>query len=356
MEEFSWAGMPAIVEPLLAWYDRAARVLPWRSNPTPYFVWISEIMLQQTRVEAVKPYFDRFVREIPNIAALSAVEDGALMKIWQGLGYYSRARNLKKAAQGIMTGHDGVFPGTYEAIRALPGIGDYTAGAIASIAFGLPVSAVDGNVLRVFARLLGSGVNIAQPATKKLFAAGIRRLIPPDRPGDFNQALMELGATVCLPNGQPKCGVCPLSGHCRGYELGIAETLPVKPPKKPRRQETLTVLIIKDPAGRVALRQRPEKGLLAGMWEYPHVPEYLTADQTARQLKLWRLGEAEITELPAAKHVFTHVEWHMVGYKARLFTPAPVLPGWVWCSVDELREKYAIPSAFRAYTGALRLS
>ncbi|MDD4797357.1 MAG: A/G-specific adenine glycosylase [Eubacteriales bacterium] len=353
MDEQNWAALSAIAQPLLFWYDRGARILPWRSNPTPYYVWVSEIMLQQTRVEAVKPYFDRFVREIPDIGALCAVDDAALMKLWQGLGYYNRARNLKKAGQIILECHGGSFPQDYDAIRALPGIGDYTAGAIASIAFGQAVSAVDGNVLRVFARLLGSGVDVTRPAVKRQFAAQIQRFIPRRRPGDFNQALMELGATLCLPNGQPRCGECPLMRLCRAYALGIADTLPVKPPKKPRRREELTVFVLRDGQRRIALRPRPDTGLLAGTWEYPNVPGRLTRAQAARQLRQWGLPAAQLRALAPAKHVFTHVQWHMCGYEVSFADVIPAPTGWIWCGADEIRDRYAIASAFRSFTDTL---
>ena len=230
--------------PLLTWYRENARALPWRSDPTPYHVWVSEIMLQQTRVAAVLDYYRRFLEAAPHPAALAALPPDQLMKLWQGLGYYSRARNLQKAAVQIMEDHAGVFPNTYEAIRALAGVGDYTAGAIASIAFGLPVPAVDGNVLRVTARITGDGGDISTPAMKKKVTAALAEIIPLDAPGDFNQALMELGATVCLPNGAPLCEKCPAAALCQAFQEGRTGELPVKAAKKARRVEERTVYLL----------------------------------------------------------------------------------------------------------------
>ena len=255
--------------PLLQWYHENARVLPWRSDPTPYHVWVSEIMLQQTRVAAVLGYYARFMEALPAVADLAAVEEDRLMKLWQGLGYYNRARNLQKAARQIVEEHGGVFPDTYEAIRALAGVGDYTAGAVASIAFGLPEPAVDGNVLRVVSRLTGDGGDITRPDVKKRMGAALREVIPLDAPGDFNQALMDLGAMVCLPNGEPLCPRCPARGFCAALREGRTAELPVKAAKKARRVEERTVFLIFYQK-KVALRRRPAKGLLAGLWEYPN--------------------------------------------------------------------------------------
>lgn len=332
---------------LLGWYDDNARVLPWRSQPTPYRVWLSEIMLQQTRVEAVLPYFERFLAELPDIAALAAAEEARLMKLWQGLGYYSRARNLQKTAQMVMDRHGGQLPASFQALRALPGIGDYTAGAIASIAFGLSEPAVDGNVLRVLSRILASGEDIALPEVKKRITMFVREILPVDRPGDFNQALMDLGATVCLPNGAPLCGKCPLAGLCMAHSLGIAETLPVKAAKKPRDVRQITVFVIRCGEA-VLLAKRPGKGLLAGLWELPNAEGWLDAAKAMDLLKQWSAQPGAIKPLEEAKHVFTHVEWRMRGYMVdtQCFTPP-----WehAWADGPALRRGYAVPSAFKAY-------
>ena len=323
--------------PLLQWYRENARVLPWRSDPTPYHVWVSEIMLQQTRVAAVLDYYRRFLSALPTVADLAACPEDELMKLWQGLGYYSRARNLQRAARQIMDEHGGVFPSTYPDIRALAGVGDYTAGAISSIAFGLAEPAVDGNVLRVVSRITGDSRDITRPETRRAVAQALRAVMPREAPGDFNQALMELGATVCLPNGAPLCERCPAAGFCAARREGRIAELPVKAAKRPRRVEERTVyLIFHD--GRVALRRRPEKGLLAGLWEYPNEPAPWPCPVA---------GEAEFAA--AGKHIFTHIEWHMNAYVVT--AEGDELPdGWVWADWAALREVYAVPSAFQSFS------
>ena len=328
--------------PLLVWYREHARTLPWRSDPTPYHVWISEIMLQQTRVAAVLDYYRRFLEAAPDVRALAALPQDRLMKLWQGLGYYSRARNLQKAAKQIMADHGGVFPNTYEDIRALAGVGDYTAGAVSSIAFGLPVPAVDGNVLRVCARLTGDGGDITAPATKKRVTAALAEIIPLDAPGDFNQALMELGATVCLPNGAPLCERCPAAAFCRAFQEGRTGELPVKSAKKARRVEGRTVYLFFY-EGRVALRRRPDRGLLAGLWEYPNG----LSDGTDWPEK-WGLTTPVLERAGTGRHIFTHIEWHMTALAGEL--DGPELPeGWVWAGRAELADIYAVPNAFRSF-------
>ena len=329
--------------PLLVWYRENARTLPWRSDPTPYHVWVSEIMLQQTRVAAVLDYYRRFLEAAPHVAALAALPQDQLMKLWQGLGYYSRARNLQKAAGQIMTNHAGVFPNTYEDIRALAGVGDYTAGAIASIAFGLPVPAVDGNVLRVIARITGDSGDITTPAMKKRVTAALAEVIPLEAPGDFNQALMELGATICLPNGAPLCEKCPAAHLCTAFQEGRTGELPVKSAKKARRVEERTVYLLFQ-GDRVALRRRPDRGLLAGLWEYPN--ELAGGfDWPAR----WGLALSPLEKAGTGKHIFTHIEWHMTALAGEL--DGPDLPeGWVWAGREELRDTYAVPNAFQSFS------
>ena len=332
--------------PLLVWYRENARVLPWRSDPIPYHVWISEIMLQQTRVAAVLDYYRRFLEAAPDTAALAALPPDQLMKLWQGLGYYSRARNLQKAAVQIMERHGGIFPNTYEDIRALAGVGDYTAGAVASIAFGLPVPAVDGNVLRVTARITGDDGDISTPAMKKKVTAALRSVIPLDAPGDFNQAMMELGATICLPNGAPLCERCPAAHLCRAFQEGRTAELPVKAAKKARRVEERTVYLLLY-GGRVALRRRPARGLLAGLWEYPNE----LADGTDWPER-WGLAVSAVERAGTGKHIFTHIEWHMTALAMEL--DRPDLPeGWVWAGRADLRDTYAVPNAFRSFDKAV---
>ena len=326
--------------PLLLWYRENARVLPWRSDPTPYRVWISEIMLQQTRVAAVLDYYRRFLEAVPTVADLAALPEDALMKLWQGLGYYSRARNLQKAARQIVENFGGVFPNTYDEIRSLAGVGDYTAGAVASIAFGLPVPAVDGNVLRVVTRITGDTGDITTPAVKRRITEALRQIIPTEAPGQFNQAMMELGATVCLPNGAPLCDRCPGAEFCRARLEVRIEQLPVKAPKKARRVEQRRVYLIFSDRG-VALHRRPDKGLLAGLWEYPNAP----ADEPDFLNELG-LAPQGLTLAAVGKHIFTHIEWHLTALAGEL--PGDELPpGWVWAELSQLREIYALPNAFQ---------
>lgn len=338
-----------IVGPLLSWYAANARALPWRSDPTPYRVWISEIMLQQTRVEAAKPYFERFVREVPDLPALAALPEERLLKLWEGLGYYSRARNLKKAAQTVMERYGGSLPADVRELRSLPGIGEYTAGAVASIGFGLPEPAVDGNVLRVAARLCASRRDAADPAGKRELAEKLRKVYPPGHAGEFTQALMELGATVCIPNGEPLCDRCPLSSLCEGKKTGRAASFPVKTPKPARKTEDRTVFLILC-VGRAAIRRRPGKGLLAGLWEFPCAPGRLSPQEAEEQLQAWGLSPSGMHPLPKAKHVFTHLEWHMTGYFA---LAGKENSRFTWVRTDELFRSYALPSAYRVYLDAL---
>lgn len=339
-----------IVEPLLNWYAANARVLPWRDDPTPYRVLVSEIMLQQTRVQAALPYFERFVRELPDIEALATADESKLLKLWEGLGYYSRARNLQKAAQAVVKEYGGVIPRTYGELIRLPGIGPYTAGAVASIAYCVPLPAVDGNVLRVISRITASRANISDPRTKKAVEEDIAAILPQTGVGAFNQSLMELGAGICLP-GEPKCGVCPVQALCEGYRLGIASRLPVKSPKPKRKTEEKTVFVLIW-SKRLALQKFPEKGLLAGLWGLPAAEGTLSAKQAAQTLAGWGMPPCSLESLPCAKHIFTHVEWHMCGYLAELSTqPADAF---VWASAEEVGNLYSIPSAFRAYMDSFR--
>lgn len=330
---------------LLEWYDRSARILPWREDPAPYRVWVSEIMLQQTKVEAVKPYYERFLRELPEVRDLAEAPEEQLLKLWEGLGYYNRVRNLQKGAQEVMGRFSGTIPASFEALRSLPGVGDYTAGAIASIAFGIPVPAVDGNVLRVTSRVLNRSENILDPKVKRRTEQEIRAVIPAARAGDFNQSLMELGAMVCVPNGAPKCAECPLSGLCRAHALGIEETLPVKAAKKARRVEERTVFLLTC-GGKLALRRRPEKGLLAGLWELPSMPGKLGGEEAAKALEEWGLAVRKTEPLNAAKHLFSHIEWRMEAWAGEAEAEAT---GFSWVTAEELDREYTLPSAFKAY-------
>ena len=334
------------IDAIVAWYPAVRRPLPWRENVTPYRVWISEIMLQQTRIETVIPYYARFLAAFPDPRSLAEAEEDRLLKLWEGLGYYSRARNLKKAAQQITAAYGGELPRTAAALRTLPGIGDYTAGAIASIAWGEPEPAVDGNVLRVLARVLASGEDVMLPRTRADMTALLRRHYPAGaRAALATEGLMELGETLCAPNTPPDCARCPLQALCLAHEAGSAERFPVRTPPKARRVEERTVLLLCC-GGRWAVRRREERGLLAGLWEFPNVSGCL--DEAAAREAVRRMGGEPLACEPcgAARHLFTHIEWHMTGYILPLKAE---ITGLVWESAEQLRASYSIPTALKAY-------
>lgn len=346
-----------IAPPLLKWYDGHRRVLPWRENPAPYRVWISEIMLQQTRVEAVKPYFERFMEALPGITELAQVPEDKLLKLWEGLGYYNRARNLQKAAQAIMAEYGGRMPDSREELLKLPGIGSYTAGAVASIAYGRAVPAVDGNVLRVISRYRSDGRDMLNDKVRKSVEEDLLAVMPLDRPGDFNQALMELGAVVCIPNGAPKCGECPWESSCRAHREGRETEFPKKAAKKARSIEKKTILVIQD-AMRAAIRKRPAKGMLAGMYEFPSEEGHLSQDEVVALLKEKGLHPLRIRRLPDSRHIFTHKEWDMIGYAVHVDELEPVggtQEGLLFIEPSLTEKEYPIPSAYAAYTGYLRI-
>ena len=334
--------------PLLLWFRENARTLPWRSDPTPYHVWVSEIMLQQTRVAAVLDYYAHFLEILPTVADLAQCPEDRLMKLWQGLGYYSRARNLQKAAR-LVTERGG-FPDTYEGLLELPGIGDYTASAIASASFARREAAVDGNVLRVITRLTDDHSDVALPQTKKAIRSQVQEIFP-EAGADtriFNQSLMELGAVVCVPNGPPKCLLCPVRDLCLGRARGTAESLPVKAPKKSRRAEEKTVFLLLR-RGQIALRKRPASGLLAGLWEFPNVESALDEPAAAVAVRAWGLEPLAWKRRLTAKHIFSHVEWHLTGYALEVSGDGPEDFTWV----DTL-ERHAVPSAFSRFTEEVR--
>ena len=329
---------------LLPWYRQSHRDLPWRRTREPYHIWLSEIMLQQTRVEAVKGYYARFLAALPTIEALAGCDDDTLHKLWEGLGYYSRVRNLKKAAQVIITDHGGQFPGKYEDVLALPGIGEYTAGAICSIAFGQRTPAVDGNVLRVTARLLDDATPIDLPAQKKAVTADLAEVYPQEA-GDFTQALMELGATVCGPNRKPDCENCPCGTFCLAYARGTAQSLPVKSPKKEKKIEEKTVFILSCDH-RYALEKRPSEGLLAGLWQFPNVAGKLETAAALDAVANMGLRPREILRQVERKHIFTHIIWNMRGIYAEAAEPAGAFQ---WFTAEEIEENAALPTAFRQF-------
>lgn len=360
-----------IVEYLLDWYDLNARILPWRENPTPYYVWVSEIMLQQTRVEAVKSYFERFIINLPEVKDLAVVEEEKLLKLWEGLGYYNRVRNLQKAAITVMDDYNGVLPASYEELLKLKGIGAYTAGAIASIAYHIPVPAIDGNVYRVTKRIAGSFDDITKVSVQKELEKDLLAIMPKDRPGDFNQSLMELGATVCIPNGKPLCEKCPVMHLCRGFHNGSMSSIPVKPEKKKRKLEDRTILVI-EYEDKIAIKQRENRGLLAGLWELPSIDGKLSIKALEDNLYNY-LYEVEnslyvkddflvneyykkesinlsekIESLGEVKHIFSHIEWRMVGYRVQLNKMIND-NRLIWVTKKEIEDRYTLPSAFEKY-------
>ena len=329
---------------LLPWFEANQRQLPWREDRQPYHIWLSEIMLQQTRVEAVKGYYSRFLQTLPTIEALANADDELLHKLWEGLGYYSRVRNLKKAAQVIMQRHGGVFPADYQEVLALPGIGAYTAGAVCSIAFGQKRAAVDGNVLRVVSRLTENDTPIDSPAYKKEVQIALEAVYPDDAAG-FTQALMELGATLCGPNWKPRCEECPCWGFCGGYLHGTAEHFPVKKPKTERKVEERTVLVLSCD-GRYALEKRQQKGLLAGLWQFPNVSGFLEPEAAIAAAEGMGVRVRDILRQTEKKHIFTHIQWNMRGFYMEI---GEIAGNFVWMTPEEIEEKAALPTAFRQF-------
>ena len=329
---------------LLPWYQENKRDLPWRADREPYHVWLSEIMLQQTRVEAVKGYYVRFLETLPTIRALAECDDELLHKLWEGLGYYSRVRNLKKAAQVVMDTYGGVFPGEYSRVRALPGIGDYTAGAVCSICFDQPTPAVDGNVLRLMARIQDDPTPIDLPARKKAVQAQLTAIYP-EEAGDFTQALMELGATLCGPNRKPECECCPCKDLCLGYQRGTAESLPVKSPRKGRREEDLTVFLVR--CGEYfALEKRPDRGLLAGLWQFPNVSGHLDGPRAVQWAQEQGLKPRNLLRILEKKHIFTHIQWNMTG----ICLEVDQMPdAFQWFREEDINQSAALPTAFRQF-------
>lgn len=338
-----------IRNPLLKWYQSHKRNLPWRNNPEPYRVWVSEIMLQQTRVEAVKAYYDRFLKALPEVQDLAGAKEEQLLKLWEGLGYYNRVRNMQKAAQQIVDQYGGQFPKSYEEIRRLKGIGSYTAGAICSFAYGQPVPAVDGNVLRVVTRLLEDPSDIMKQSTKAKIERQLADVIPEDAAGDFNQGLIELGAIVCVPNGQPKCQECPVSHFCSAKKNGTIDQFPVKTKAKDRKIEKKTILVFRD-GEKTAIKKRADRGLLAGLYELPNVEGTLNMEEVIRYSKNIGLMPMRIRELGEEKHIFSHIEWHMLGYEIKVDELEKTnKKDFLFIHPEEIQKKYPIPTAFEKY-------
>ena len=353
LEEYK---LEELVEPAIRWYKENKRDLPWRVDKDPYHIWVSEIMLQQTRVEAVKGYYERFLHRLPTIEALAKCPEDELLKLWEGLGYYNRVRNMQRAAKEMMESYEGNFPRTYEEILALPGIGNYTAGAIASIAFGLPHPAVDGNVLRILCRAAEDDRDIKKESTKKEIQALLTPVMPKDASGEFNQALMEIGACVCVPNGQPLCEACPWKNLCLTNKHNTYEKYPVKSKPLKRRIEKKTILLVMD-GNRILIQKRPAKGLLAGLYEFPGQDGHINRKDVVAFARDRGLDPILVETLPAAKHIFSHVEWHMIGYLIRVadLSDAPTIAGNLLVSKEKIQSEYAIPSAFKTYADCVQL-
>ncbi len=322
---------------LLPWYEENKRDLPWRADREPYHVWLSEIMLQQTRVEAVRGYYNRFLQALPTVEALAEAEEDLLLKLWEGLGYYSRVRNLQKAAKQIL--ELGAFPTTRKDLLKLSGIGPYTSAAIASICFGEPAPAVDGNVIRVLSRVLARTVERAE--AEEL----LQPIYPEGHCGDFTQALMELGAVVCVPNGAPNCEACPLQGICTAFLLGQTRAYPEKKEKKPRTVEERTVFILRC-GDKLAVCKRPSKGLLAGLWQFPDTVGDLSLAQGQELLSQWGVTVSDPLMELRRKHIFTHVQWELRGL---YFLCRECSGDFLWVSKDELNEKIGLPTAYRQF-------
>ena len=340
--------MNPIAQALLDWYDRNARILPWRGIHDPYRTWVSETMLQQTRVETVIPYYERFTARFPTLADLASAEEDEVLKLWEGLGYYSRARNLLRGARQVQADWKGELPRDPAALETIHGIGPYTARAIASIAFGMPVPAVDGNVIRVLSRLDGIRENPLRGDIRGRLWQRAAELVPSDRPGDYNQAVMDLGATICVP-GTPDCDRCPLCGFCDAWVKGDAASLPVLPTARPPKELRWEVLILFS-GDRVLLRRRTEK-LLQGLWCFPMLPEGTDLPSAAKRkwrLPLLRLGGAGI-----ARHVFTHQVWIMRLHTAD--TPPDLTPpaGYEWIPLRDF-DALALPTAMKAAAALVR--
>ena len=341
--------MEEIVTPLLKWYQKNKRPLPWRADKDPYHVWISEIMLQQTRIEPVKKvFYNRFMEALPTIKDLSEVDEEKLLKIWEGLGYYNRARNIQKAAQVVMKKYHGKFPKKYDEIIALPGIGEYTAGAISSICFNEKQVAIDGNVLRVYMRLINSKANVLDADVRKEVSEKIKKILP-KKSGDFNQAIMELGETICLPAASPHCEECPLNKYCEGYKQNTAKDLPVRLVKSNKKIDNITVLLIKY-KNKVALIKRTNKALLNNLWEFPNVEQEMTEDSIKKWLELKKIDGLIFKDVSTV-HKFSHKTWNIQSY---IIEVDKELEGYTWATIKEIEEKYAIPTAFQPFVQVIK--
>lgn len=338
----------ALPKKLLPWYRANRRDVPWRRDREPYHVLVSEIMLQQTRVETVRGYYLRFLERLPTVRDLADCPEDELLKLWEGLGYYSRVRNLQKAARAVVDDHGGVFPDTYDELLKLPGVGPYTAGAIASICFERACAAVDGNVLRVTARVTGSDAPIDQAQTKKAVAARLEEIYPKGACGDFTQALMELGAMVCTPRS-PDCANCPMGELCVARAENLTATLPVKSPKKEKRVEQRTVFLLRC-GERIALCRRADGGLLSGLWQLPNVGGELDTKGALEQVQNFGITPDALHRRMDRVHIFTHIRWEMTCYEISCRDTGGEFE---WVPLEKVREQYALPTAFRMFLEGL---
>lgn len=385
---------------VLTYYDKHKRDLPWREVNNPYYTWLSEIMLQQTRVEAVKEYFARFTRELPTIEDLANADEELLLKLWEGLGYYSRVRNLQKAARQIMENYEGKLPEEKAELLSLAGIGDYTAAAIASICYGKKEVALDGNLIRVFSRLFAQAEDFSKQVAKRELIRKIEELMPEDRAGDFNQAMMDIGAMICIPNGRPLCESCPVRTHCKAFEDGNMLSYPLKKEKKARKIEQKTLFLLhRDGNGKseTLLRKRKGKGVLMGLWEFPSADGHLNMrevrEAVENEILEMEYQIIDIKELPPARHIFSHLEWDMKAYyivlklreeimagkiveeralvrerinntdtskeigvseEKSLYNPEEIVDNeiteiGIWASKKQIAEELSLPSAFKSY-------
>ncbi|MDR2931916.1 MAG: A/G-specific adenine glycosylase [Oscillospiraceae bacterium] len=334
---------PEITPLLTDWYTVHARDLPWRQNREPYNIWLSEIMLQQTTVETVIPYYLRFLSALPDIPSLAEADEEKVLKLWEGLGYYSRARNLQKAARIITQDYAGIFPTRYGDIIKLPGVGVYTAGAIASICFDQPTPAVDGNVLRVITRVEGLTDNIDSPLVKKGIHESLVRIYPPTGRGDFTQSLMELGATVCMPNGKPRCAICPVGALCKARADNSFDRIPIRNKKKEKTVQDITVLLLLCD-GKIALRKRGNTGLLPGLWEFPNVEGVLDENEALKAAADLGAEPGHLVGQEKKGHIFTHIRWRMTYYCIACDRQPDAFE---WAGLGDIFESFTIPTAFK---------
>ena len=333
---------------LLDWYEKNKRNLPWRKTRNPYHIWVSEIMLQQTRVETVIPYFKRFINTLPDIESLASADEDVLLKLWEGLGYYSRVRNMQKCAKVLVQKYQGHMPSTYDDLIKLPGIGFYTAGAIASIAFDQNVPAIDGNALRILSRINLDTRDMSKDLIKNEYFVKLTKKIR-NNSGDFNQSLMDLGSLICSPR-DTKCYLCPIKDMCKAYKENKVAELPMKYKKITRKKEEKTILIYRY-KDKIAIQKRPETGLLASLYEYPNLNKKLTEEELTNYLEEHKISYLKFDSLQESKHLFSHIEWHMIGYEIYLDKK---IKDYLWISLSSLFKEYSIPTAFIIYTNYLR--